>query len=836
MSFLAATSAGALAALPTGPLGVTSASALAVLATYLIHSTLLFGGAWLAARSLRHPRLRELCWKAALVGSLVTTGLQVGLGGPLTLDVTTPVVAIASEAPIGGPGQVGQSGLGDPGATPMEPGSEAAPLGLELDESARAALAQGQLVPGHDARGGHSPFGLLSVGESQPLLPWHGWLLLGIGLLALVRLVTLARQVRRLRGLIARSDRIRRGPLFDHVREQRVDAVLFSSAELGSPLAIGRRTICVPAYALELEHASRAALLDHELEHLRRRDGAWLFATALLSALVPVQPLLRLAMANLRREAELLCDEGAVVRAGDGLALARCLATVAERFEARSLPAWSTAMAGSSSELIVRVERALAEPPRAPSRARLAILALVSCSAIGALACAGPGLQAGEAEPTSSGGDEEPLAMPGSADSANSQGFAVAAVAEAGDASSVLVKLLLLAQGERRVAFPNGSASDKPWTGPEDGAFALVGHEVSYVAEGLTFSGDELGRAGLVDYLRSLGATQPGGGVALQAMQGVVYTDITAVLDALLASGVKKIAFVGASGVNPGHEVGDSRALGQRVSAGLLGEPRDLRLHVSKGRNADGSEVRSIFAPVRMDGTPLRPDREPQKATVELDEHGAIALDGALLVEPDSRDYQPLRARLAELAAGMEQEPLAPGLELQVPGETLCVRAPASAPFARVLQVMVQCGAQDVQISKVTMELGHDSGPDEWFATPLPRDVDYSTELIEERPEEGEEPAPWSPGTPRIDVRIEGGDWTLTVAGADPVRIASSADAVGSRQAFLESARVVHTLYPDTRVTITARPGTSVGQAAELLGTLTEAGMHERWLFTGPMP
>ncbi|MGD9253295.1 MAG: hypothetical protein PVG92_05125, partial [Holophagae bacterium] len=52
------------------------------LLTYLLHSTVLLGVAWLVSRSLGNRRLalQEMILRAALVGGLLTATLQVGLG------------------------------------------------------------------------------------------------------------------------------------------------------------------------------------------------------------------------------------------------------------------------------------------------------------------------------------------------------------------------------------------------------------------------------------------------------------------------------------------------------------------------------------------------------------------------------------------------------------------------------------------------------------------------------------------------------------------------------------------------------------------------------------
>ena len=58
-------------------------NALSWLATYGLHSTLFLGGAWLWC-TLRAPRVnrnKERVWKLALVGGVLSTTLQLALGG-----------------------------------------------------------------------------------------------------------------------------------------------------------------------------------------------------------------------------------------------------------------------------------------------------------------------------------------------------------------------------------------------------------------------------------------------------------------------------------------------------------------------------------------------------------------------------------------------------------------------------------------------------------------------------------------------------------------------------------------------------------------------------------
>ena len=51
------------------------------LLTYLLHSTLLLGTVWLLTRRLVQAAVvRDLLWKAALIGGFATATLQLGLG------------------------------------------------------------------------------------------------------------------------------------------------------------------------------------------------------------------------------------------------------------------------------------------------------------------------------------------------------------------------------------------------------------------------------------------------------------------------------------------------------------------------------------------------------------------------------------------------------------------------------------------------------------------------------------------------------------------------------------------------------------------------------------
>src|SRR5262245_50775873 len=83
------------------------------LLTYAVHSTVLIGSVWLAERAglLRSLRLRDLAWRTALVGGLITATLQLAAG--LT--------------PIGGATEIQAPGLADLSRPVAPPPVSAAP-------------------------------------------------------------------------------------------------------------------------------------------------------------------------------------------------------------------------------------------------------------------------------------------------------------------------------------------------------------------------------------------------------------------------------------------------------------------------------------------------------------------------------------------------------------------------------------------------------------------------------------------------------------------------------------------------------------------------------------
>src|SRR5437870_8938748 len=91
-----------------------ASSLLAWLLTYLIHSTVLLGVAWLVTRRGRlEPAASDLLWKVALLAGLVTGTIQSRLELSTLAAVTLPVATLPQAAPLNP-----LAGATDPGRKP----------------------------------------------------------------------------------------------------------------------------------------------------------------------------------------------------------------------------------------------------------------------------------------------------------------------------------------------------------------------------------------------------------------------------------------------------------------------------------------------------------------------------------------------------------------------------------------------------------------------------------------------------------------------------------------------------------------------------------------------
>ena len=358
------------------------------LLTYAVHSTVLIGSVWLAERVglLRSLRLRDLAWRTALLGGLVTATLQLAAGltpfggaaelrAPALPDLArsgapapadeAPRVAIVSRTIHAHPQPVQRLHAPHTSATaaaatvPPVPPAPAVPP-VPAVPAAPSTAAQPAVAAETSAL--PAPPQTFAVPRLSPAgLAFLGWAVVASAFL--LRLAVL-----RARLLTALGER---APVMDPLVRARLEGlcrdvgharpVRLTTAEgLRSPVALGWTEICLPAEALlELDAGQQRSVLAHELAHLRRLDPVWLVVGSVLEQLFFFQPLNRLARARMQEVAEFLCDDWAAARNGSGLDVARGLASVAAWLDGRATTLPLAGMAEHPSQLLARVTRLL---------------------------------------------------------------------------------------------------------------------------------------------------------------------------------------------------------------------------------------------------------------------------------------------------------------------------------------------------------------------------------------------------------------------------------------------------------------------------------------------
>ena len=358
---------------------------LAWLLTYLVHSTMLLGGAWVlsATRIVRSPAVRDTLWKVCLVGGILTaTVYSLFPYQPYSLHVLLP--GVTQPAPAAAFARAEPPVTWAASARPVAAGSGAAVAPI-----VRRAPAAG---PEWSRTASPIP---------NPQSPTPSWprLLLGLWLVGALAFVVRLLVLRlRLRRSLSRRREISDGPLavmLDSLRSRagvRRRPRLTASAELAGPVAIGASEICLPERALTaLDPAQQRAVLAHELGHLVRQDPLWLGVAAACESLFFFQPLNRLARRRIQEAAEYLCDDWAVHHGGGSLTLDKCLAEVATWMQAAGRAVPVSGMAENRSQLVARVQRLLdGVEPRAVRGLRLAVP--VAALALSTVAFAAPGV------------------------------------------------------------------------------------------------------------------------------------------------------------------------------------------------------------------------------------------------------------------------------------------------------------------------------------------------------------------------------------------------------------------------------------------------------------
>jgi beta-lactamase regulating signal transducer with metallopeptidase domain len=295
------------------------------LATYLIHSTLIYGGVIACRRAIRDDATTEWLWRSAL-----------------TLPLASATAATS-----------GRFGMWN-----IAVGAFDATGGLRL--SAGHAIARGW-----------------TAGD---VLVIAAYACLAVGGLLLVRDLAARRLFIRRLGVRVDAGEPLAATLDDIRRRAGIRRVvrLTCTPALSSPVTIGAREICLPARAArDLEPRQLRALLSHELAHLIRHDNRWFGMLACLESVLFAQPINRLARRELQRLAELACDRWAATLLSDPNAMAQCLVEVAGWTRAAPPAPFAGAIGGG--RLSERVRRLIdqEEPARSFRGTRSVALAAV---------------------------------------------------------------------------------------------------------------------------------------------------------------------------------------------------------------------------------------------------------------------------------------------------------------------------------------------------------------------------------------------------------------------------------------------------------------------------
>ena len=303
------------------------------LLTYLVHSTIILGLAWVVTSRARvSVGVRDVIWKFALLGGIATASVQTAvsrepLGGQLLLAPRTgstgPTVRVTIQGDaVGGPSH------------------------LFVRRPAGTRWSNGLVVLWMTVAGA----GLLWLTIA------HSRTITALGPRTDLSDTPIGR---RLAALLSRA-RVDR-----HIE-------LTCSDAISSPVALVGDEVCLPRRALlELGPNEQDGMLAHEVAHVVRRDPQWLVAARVIEIVLFMQPLNRLARRRMQEVAEFLCDDWAVSRMGKPVTLAKCLAAVAEWVKgAPTAPSWrpmSAMVEQGGSPLVQRVGRILngGDAPRA---------------------------------------------------------------------------------------------------------------------------------------------------------------------------------------------------------------------------------------------------------------------------------------------------------------------------------------------------------------------------------------------------------------------------------------------------------------------------------------
>jgi beta-lactamase regulating signal transducer with metallopeptidase domain len=316
------------------------------LLTIAVHGTLLLLVAWTIDRVFGSLRCawRELLWRTALFGCVLTATLQIVSGQlPSQQSLLSGIWHPAVESSGVEPMQRVTAGNAVSSPASREPQSTSSTSPASQSSSIAAPI----IIP-------------------RPLSEYWLGVLVVIWLSgALFATGRVAASFARLRRALKSATPLTSPELVQDLvtlakRAEIAPPRLLSLDTIPSPIAAPFAGIVLPTWAVDtLERTQLQAMLAHELAHIARGDPAWKLLTAFWRALFWFVPVTFIAQRRLDEIAELSCDALAAQQTGNGRGLAECLAVCAERHVSGHVFNLAPAMAARQSSLLNRIERLL---------------------------------------------------------------------------------------------------------------------------------------------------------------------------------------------------------------------------------------------------------------------------------------------------------------------------------------------------------------------------------------------------------------------------------------------------------------------------------------------
>ena len=381
-----------------------SQSVVAFSATYLMHSTALLGGCWIAVRLSRisSHSLVERLWKLAAVLGVLTAAIQCGAGADPVLDAVLPKPmdlksgGVLIESAISLPEQETR----DTSASTARPLQPTAAFPIEMDLVEPTSHQEPMLELGGTPHWHPAPselttalaerFELAAPTHVDNQLPIaspalstqrstaaksHGLRALPTAIFKTISftlatsmfgaMLLLAFQSLRHRARFSDARVLRNGAarqvldrFLEHNRIRRRVRLLSSNC-CAEPITYGLvhwTIVLPPGTDRRLGRDELRALLAHEVAHLVRGDVRWLWMGRVLCVCFSFQPLNFIARRRWQMAAEYLCDDWAVASGIRSLSLARCLTQIAGWRFGRPCEV-GLAAGGSTTTLVQRVER-----------------------------------------------------------------------------------------------------------------------------------------------------------------------------------------------------------------------------------------------------------------------------------------------------------------------------------------------------------------------------------------------------------------------------------------------------------------------------------------------